>query len=128
MAHGFSGKIFDQAYLTAIHVCEFMKSGWGLEPIWLKIGEALNGRSLHTYVFDCIPVNHTRPVGSGDSIVHRLGRFEAQFIPQIQTNRITTTAVYENLSQLRSDIEYDVFGNQQLVEQWRSITFENFKG
>jgi hypothetical protein len=128
MAHGFSGEIFDQAYLSAIHVCEFMKSGWGLEPIWMKIGEATRGRPLKTYVFDCIPVNHTRPVGSGDSTVHRLGRFEAQFIPQIHTNRMVAMKVYENLSQLRSDDDYDVFGNQQLIEQWRSIAFGNFRG
>ena len=41
MAFGFSGEAFEKALLAALHTFEFMKSGWGIEPIWMKIGEAV---------------------------------------------------------------------------------------
>jgi hypothetical protein len=99
MAAGYTGEVFSGAYLPAIHTLDFMKSGWGLEPIWMKLGEALLRRPLRTFVIDCCPIIHTRPVGTGDSFVHRQGRWEAQFIPQIERNKSKTFAIYSSLEE-----------------------------
>ena len=90
MGHGFSGAAFSRAYLPAIHAMEFMKSGWGIDPIWMKIGEATFRRPLYTFVLDNCPIIHTRPVGGGRSFVHMQGQWEAKFVPQIHTNTMTT--------------------------------------
>ena len=94
MAHGFTGTFFQDAYLPAIHVMDFMKSGWGLDPIWLKIGESRLRREVRSFVIDCVPILHLRKPGSGLSEVHKRGIYEAQFIPQIETNRMKTLEVY----------------------------------
>jgi hypothetical protein len=99
MAAGYSGEVFSGAYLPAIHTLDFMKSGWGLEPIWMKLGEALLRRPLRTFVIDCCPIIHTRPVGTGDSFVHQQGRWEAQFIPQIERNKAKTFGIYSSLEE-----------------------------
>jgi hypothetical protein len=99
MAHGFTGAFFASAYLPAIHSMYFMKSGWGLEPIWMKVGEALLRRPLRTFVIDCCPIIHTRPVGTGNTFVHNQGRWETTFLPQIETNRMKTLAVYASLAE-----------------------------
>jgi hypothetical protein len=100
MMHGFSGKAFTDAFLPAIHAMQFMRSGWGIEPIWLKIGEAIFRRSLRTFVIDAIPAIHTRPLGSGSPEIHKIGMLEARFVPQIQWNRMKTLAVYKDISQV----------------------------
>jgi hypothetical protein len=111
MAHGFSGTAFTYAYLPAIHAMEFMNSGWGLEPIWMKIGETNFRRPLRTFVLDCCPVIHTRPIGTGAGVVHSQGRWEAQFVPQIETNRMRTLQVFSSLEQAVSmQDESDVAG------------------
>ena len=125
MAHGFRGEVFEKCYLGAIHTCEFMKSGWGLEPIWTKIGEVLFRGPLRTYVFDCIPIIHTRPIGSGDSIVHKLGCYEATYMPQIHTNRMTTFNVYSNLEELKYDSDSELNSNYKHVEAHHRKEFSN---
>lgn len=65
----------------------------------MKLGEALLRRPLRTFVIDCCPIIHTRPVGTGDSFVHRQGRWEAQFIPQIERNKSKTFAIYSSLEE-----------------------------
>ena len=100
MMHNFSGKAFTCAYLPAVHAMQFMKSGWGLEPIWMKIGETIFRRSLRTFVIDAIPAIHTRPVGSGSAEIHKTGLNEASFVPQIAWNRMKTLAVFKNLAEV----------------------------
>ncbi len=108
MANGFSGKAFARAYLPAIHALDFVKSGWGLEPIWMKIGEAELKRSLRTFVIDCCPIIHARPSGGGEGAVHAQGKFETIFLPQIKTNRIKTLAVFWSLEEaMARRAEYD---------------------
>lgn len=99
MMHGFSGEAFTRAYLPAIHAMEFMKSGWGIEPITLRIGEAIFRRPLRTFVFDSLAAEHTRPVGSGGSAIHTQGQAEARFVPQIATNRMKTLRVYTSMEE-----------------------------
>lgn len=102
MAHGFTGEFFARAYLPAIHTMEFMKSGWGLEPIWMRLGEAELRRPLRTFVIDCCPIIHTRPVGAGNGFVHAQGLWESTFIPQRHTHWIKTLAVYASLDEVAS--------------------------
>jgi len=100
MMHGFSGKAFADAFLPAIHAMQFMRSGWGIEPIWMKIGEVRFCRSLRTFVIDAIPAIHTKPLGSGSPEIHEIGMLEARYVPQIQMNRMKTIAVYKDISQV----------------------------
>jgi hypothetical protein len=128
MAHGFSGAVFETCYLTAIHVYDFMKSGWGLEPIWTKIGEALLKRQLRTIVFDCVPIVHTRPLGSGITAVHQYGRYEAQFVPQIHTNRMQTLEVFESLQEMLRQQLKPITRDADKIESVHRTLFGKFSG
>ena len=97
MMHGFSGRAFVKAYLPAIHAIQFMKSGWGIEPIWMKIGEAVFQSPLRTFVIDAVPAVHTRPMGSGSAKIHGVGLAEARLIPQIEVNRMRTLASFTRI-------------------------------
>ncbi len=97
MMHGFSGRAFVKAYLPAIHAMQFIKSGWGIEPIWTKIGEAVFQRPLRTFVIDAVPAIHTRPIGSGSAKIHAIGLAEAHFVPLIEVNRIRTLASFTKM-------------------------------
>jgi hypothetical protein len=97
MMHGFSGRAFVKAYLPAIHAMQFIKSGWGIEPIWMKIGEAVFQRPLRTFVIDAVPAIHTRPIGSGSAKIHAIGLAEAHFVPLIEANRIHTLATFAKM-------------------------------
>jgi hypothetical protein len=97
MMHGFSGRAFIEAYLPAIHAMQFIKSGWGIEPIWMKIGEAIFQRPLRTFVIDTVPAIHTRPIGSGSAKIHAIGLAEAHFVPLIEVNRIHTLASFTKM-------------------------------
>jgi hypothetical protein len=127
MAHGFSGDTFEKCYLGAIHVCDFMKSGWGIEPLWMKIGEAMYRRSLRTYVLDACSVIHTRPVGSGKSIVHKLGSYEATYIPQIYTNRMKTLSTYTDLTSLEAGWRDAVVSfNEKEIDAYHQPLFKKY--
>jgi|GEM_PF-5710197 hypothetical protein len=100
MMHGFSGAAFTHAYLPAIHTMDFIRSGWGIEPIWKKIGEAHFRRSLNTFVIDAVSALHTKPIGGGSAEIHAIGVMEAVFVPQIHTNRMKTVTVYDNAAEI----------------------------
>jgi len=126
MAHGFSGEVFAKCFLSAVHVCEFMKSGWGIEPVWTKFGEALFRRALRTYVFDSVSVVHTRPVGSGDSCIHRVGQYEATYMPQIHTNRMKTFEIYNDLEALQGDVRNKIENCEIAIEAYHKEKFDLF--
>lgn len=126
MAFGFSGEAFEKAFLAAIHTCEFMKSGWGIEPIWMKIGEAVLRRRLRTFVFDAVPIVHTRPVGGGASYIHRQGRYEATYVPQIHTNRMVTEAVYATLAEAVADQSNVIGIDREKIEQYHAAQLARF--
>lgn len=90
MMHGFSGRALAKAYLPAVHAMQFIKSGWGIESIWMKIGEAVFQRPLRTFVIDAVPAIHTRPLGSEFGKVHAIGIAEAHLVPQYGANWIHT--------------------------------------
>jgi hypothetical protein len=108
MAHGFSGETFSRAYLPAIHAMEFMKSGWGIDPIWMKIGETYFQRPLRTFVFDCCPIVHTRPTGSGSADIHKQGEWELTLVPQAYTNLVETLQVFSSLHEALSANDDDL--------------------
>jgi hypothetical protein len=111
MMHGFSYEALTKGYLPAIHVMDFMRSGWGIDVISMKMAEAALGRKLRTFVLDCIPAIHTRPSGGGDSVVHRIGRAEAKLVPQMLTNPPHTIKTYwsrETAVMETDDYHYEV--------------------
>jgi hypothetical protein len=129
MAHGFSGEVFEKAYLPAIHVMDFMKSGWGLDPIYLKIGESVFKRRLRTFVFDENSIIHTRPVGSGVSIVHQLGRYERSYVPQAYTNLMETLEILRNKENILADRDVEKPDlDLSRVDSYHSPIFDHFLG
>ena len=108
MACGFSSSFFCDAFLPAIHAMQFMRSGWGLEVIAMKIGEAAYGRRLRSYVIDAVPIIHTRPVGSGASYIHQLGLAEYRLVPQVDVNRQVILSRHEKIK--------DAVPNDEAVE------------
>lgn len=102
MMPGYRGTLFAPTFLSAIHALEYMTSGWGLEVIVMKLGEAHLGRSLRTFVLDAAAAVHTRPIGSNPAI-HDIGWDEAFLVPQLHTNRMRTLAAYETAEAARAD-------------------------
>lgn len=127
MAFGFSGKVFKECFLTALHACEFVESGWGIEPIFKNIGESLYGRYLNTFVIDACPIVHTRPVGSGEGIIHSKGVFEARHFPQIEAQRMKTLKVYNSLEDVQVDTDnYMVVDSGELRKDFYKISFRDW--
>lgn len=106
MMPGYRGELFVPSFLSAIHALEYMTSGWGLEVIVMKLGEAHLGRGLRTFVLDEAAAVHTRPIGSNPAI-HAAGWDEAFLIPQLHTNRMRTLAVYASAAEARADTAPD---------------------
>jgi len=109
MMHGFSGRAFAKAYLPAIHALQFMKSGWGIEPIWMKIGEVAFQRPLRTFVIDAVPAIHMRPIGAGSAKIHAVGLAEARLMPQIEANRMATLATFTTIEDAAALTDEAVF-------------------
>jgi hypothetical protein len=85
-------------------------------------------RYLNTYVIDCLPIIHTRSVGSGDGIIHSRGIFDAQHFPQIDPNRMKNLQNYKTLEDLLSDnkdylqvdsAQHRLYYYQKHFEFWR---------
>ncbi len=93
MMPGFRAELFVSAFLAGVHALDYLRSGWGLEPIVMKLGEAQLGRGLRTFVIDASPVVHTRPVGR-NSVVHEIGWDERLLNPQIDSSPMRTLGVF----------------------------------
>ena len=106
MMPGFRGALFVPAFLSAVHALEYMTSGWGIEVMAMKLGEAHLGRALRTFVLDAAAATHTRPPG-GNPAIHDLGRDEMFLNPQVHTNRIRVFAAYESAADARADTSVD---------------------
>lgn len=52
-----------RALLTCLPSFVANLSGWGCDSVWSKL---LNYPAKKLVVFDCVPMHHTRPVGSGE--------------------------------------------------------------
>jgi hypothetical protein len=126
MAGGFSGEVFEKCYLPGIHTCDFWKAGWGVEIISMKLAEALYRRSPNTYVFDQCPITHTRPLGKGDSAVHRLGAYELKYVPQLLTNPPKTLATYNDLTSLLADQNTNIDFDNSMVEQFHKARLPSY--
>lgn len=106
MMPGFRGSLFAPAFLSALHALDYMTSGWGLEAVVMKLGEAYLGRGLRTFVLDAAAAVHTRPIGQNPAI-HAAGWDEAFVTPQMHTNRARTLAVYATAAEALSDQTVD---------------------
>jgi hypothetical protein len=89
MMPAYRSDLFRSAFLGGIHALEYLKSGWGLEIIAIKLAEVALGRGVRSYVIDACPAVHTRPVG-GNGVVHEIGRDEEFLLPQLTVNQLRT--------------------------------------
>jgi hypothetical protein len=87
MAPGFAGPLFARVVLPALNALQFQRAGWGVEPIFALYGEMLFRRPMRSFVLDAVPVDHTRPVGTG-ATSHEIGADEAFITPMIYSNRM----------------------------------------
>lgn len=106
MMPGFRASLFAPAFLSALHALDYMTSGWGLEAVVMKLGEAHLGRGLRTFVLDAAAAQHTRPIGQ-DPAIHAAGWDEAFVTPQMHTNRARTLAVYASAEAAAADQTLD---------------------
>ena len=103
MMPAYTGELFVHAFLAGVHALDFLRSGWGLESVAMKLGEARLGRGLRTFVIDVTPVVHTRPVGR-NSVVHEVGWDERLLLPQVDTNPCRTLGVYTRPEDVTDDL------------------------
>lgn len=64
MMFGFSKEAVQHYLLPACLLLRHSRTGWGIEQIISIMGEGAKGSNWKAYVLDCIPVIHTRPLGS----------------------------------------------------------------
>lgn len=102
MMPGFSYEVLTRGFLPAIHTMDFMKSGWGIEAITMRLSEAQLRRPLRTFVLDCVPVIHTRPPGQ-NSAVRDAGAAELAYIPQFRSDPPRTTRIYRSRDEVLQD-------------------------
>jgi hypothetical protein len=92
MMHGFSLAAFKHCFLPALHSLFFSQAGWGIEPVIMKHLEVLRSKNESTYVLDCVPVIHMRPVSVNGSL-HQIGQDELRYLPHAHTYRMQTLEV-----------------------------------
>jgi hypothetical protein len=91
MMPAFTSEILRVAVLPILHTFDHVRLGWGLEPMIVRMGEAVLGRPLRVFVLDAIAAIHTRPVGQG-SASHSRGQDEGFMLPQSSASRMTELA------------------------------------
>jgi hypothetical protein len=101
MMPAYRGDLFRSAFLAGLHALEYLKSGWGLEIIAVKLAEVVLGRGVRSYVIDACPAVHTRPVG-GNGAVHEVGRDEEFLLPQLTANQLRATVGFATVEAARS--------------------------
>jgi hypothetical protein len=101
MMPAYRSDLFRSAFLGGIHALEYLKSGWGLEIIAVRLAEVALGRGVRTYVIDACPAVHTRPVG-GNGAVHEIGRDEEFLLPQLTANQLRGTLGFATVEAARA--------------------------
>lgn len=96
MAPGFSGEMFGSCVLPALHALGHVDVGWGMQPVYVRMGEALFGRPVRSFMLDAIGAIHTRPVGQG-SASHARGRDEAYLLPQSDAHLMEELARFSDV-------------------------------
>ena len=123
MMPGFSSECFINTFFGALHAMDFSVSGWGLEVIFARVAEAIFNRPVRTFVIDSVPINHTRYRSDGGGQGDRRGMYEAQYVPQIYTNRIRTIAAYKTLSEALTDQDASVDRDRWAAERYHQDRF-----
>jgi len=101
MAPLYSTGIFQEFVLPATAALDFLRAGWGIEPVIAKAAEVGLRRPARTFVFDNVPMIHTRPVGQGGT-PHRIGHDEALMMPGVLSNRMATYASFQSYESARA--------------------------
>jgi hypothetical protein len=101
MMPAYRADLFRSAFLGGIHALEYLKSGWGLEIVAMRLAEVALGRGVRSYVIDACPAVHTRPVG-GNGPVHEIGRDEEFLLPQLTVNQLRGHAAFATVEAARS--------------------------
>ena len=101
MMPAYRSDLFRSAFLGGIHALEYLKSGWGLEIVAVKLAEVALGRGVRSYVIDACPAVHTRPVG-GNGAVHEIGRDEEFLLPQLSVNQLRAHVGFRSVEAARA--------------------------
>lgn len=100
MMPAYRSDLFRTAFLAGLHALEYLKSGWGLEIIAVRLAEVMLGRGVRNYVIDACPAIHTRPAGTNGA-VHEIGRDEEFLLPQLTANQLRTFAAFRTAEAAR---------------------------
>jgi len=100
MMPGFSSRIFECSVLPLLHVLGHVQAGWGMEPLYVRLGEALLRHPVRVFVLDAAAAVHTRQVGKGDAATDR-GRFELALMPQYYANPFRELARFASVAEAR---------------------------
>jgi hypothetical protein len=69
-----------------------------MQPVYVRMGEALFGRPVRSFMLDAIGAIHTRPVGQG-SASHARGMDEAYLLPQSDAHLIEELARFSDVAE-----------------------------
>jgi hypothetical protein len=103
MMPAFSSEILRLSVLPVLHTLSHVRVGWGLEPLTVRLGEALLGRPLRIFALDTVGIVHMRPVGRGASS-YQLGQDEAFAIPQAAAHPMKELARFSTVAEA---LQYD---------------------
>jgi hypothetical protein len=101
MSPVYSVEVFQKFVLPCTAALDFLRAGWGIEVVIAKAAEVGMRRPARTFVFDSVPMIHTRPVGQGGT-PHRIGDNEALMMPGIFANRMATYASFRSYERARA--------------------------
>lgn len=94
MMPAYSGHLFQNAFLPAVHTFDQLRTGWAIDVIAHRLAEAVLGRPVRAFVMDACGVVHTRSVGTNKALFS-LGYTEFILVPQVRwLPRMETLAVY----------------------------------
>lgn len=101
MSPVYSAEVFLQFVLPCTAALDFLRAGWGIEVVIAKAAEVGLRRPARTFVFDSVPMIHTRPVGQGGT-PHRVGENEALMMPGVLANRMATYGGFRSYERART--------------------------
>jgi hypothetical protein len=100
MAPVYSTRMLREFVLPGLAALDFLRAGWGLEAVIPKAAEVGLRRPVRSFVFDSVPMIHSRPPGS--SITHRIGHDEALMMPGIFSDKMATHASFRSYESARA--------------------------
>lgn len=116
MMPAYSGEMFNRCVLPLLHIVNYVRAGWGVEPLITRFGEAVHNRPIRSFVLDKAPAIHTRTPGAGTA-EYELGMDEAFLIPLVAGLPPQELARFGNT---RDAVAYDFPASDDLVS-WAKV-------